>query len=244
MKKTRLILTVLIMFGMQSVYSQNTDNFSTDIFGIYTEFSDCSVRQLSGNIHYQPIRNPGIHLFYKYSYYFNKNNAFAGTVSCGMNFLKETISIPASDYNLEYDFWDSRNIFIPDLSLSLSYSRLFLIGKDKLYFASFGAGMVSAFGYIGEQIFSSTKVDSLIIINGVYKYIPSPVINLEFGRKIELKNGNFLNLSLYSQLSFSEKLIINHNFFINNPQYTSNAQIFTKLSFIGLKFSYEIRQKE
>lgn len=243
MKKKELIFIILIFFSIQVVYSQSSEKYYTDGFGIYAELSDCNVKQISGNLHYQALQNSGVHFFYTYSYY-NQKNSFAGTVSCGINILRETITIPASAYNLDFDFWDTRYKYIPNLSLSFSYSRLFFIRKDKLFFSSFSAGVISAVGINQTNTFSTTKVDSLIIANENYNYIPTPVINIELGRKKELKNGNYLNLSLYSQLSFSEKYTIEHNFFINEPKFTSNAQIVTKLMFIGIKFSYEIRQNK
>ncbi len=241
MKSTIL---VLFIFLGTIVRAQNIKYLATDAFGISCNIADVKIDQKQGDIHYNPIFNRGLSLFYTYSYYLNKNNYFSATVAPGINFFKEDLIVPAGKYNLDSKIWTMFTRYIPSLSVYLSYSYIFKETQKNSFYFTLSPGIVSAAGYNQKMGIDVYKVDSFSVMRDKYRYKPTPVINFELGIKRKLKNGNFINLSFNPQYSFFTKYENENEFFLAEPKFYSLSSLKTNLSYIGFKISYEIKEKK
>jgi hypothetical protein len=241
----KIAISILLFMSLTSIYAQKTDSsFATDAFGLSSELAFSRVNQISGDLHFNIFYNLGTHFWYTYSFYPKSNYSLGFSIAGGINFLKEIINIPADKYNLQWDFIDIRQRYIPNISLTFDYSRILFESSKNKYFAAISPGILSAIGYNQQASMGMADIDSLYIMNDIYKYVPNPIIDLELGMKRELRNGNFLNISLVGQISFAKKYTTDYQFFVKFPAYKSHSQIITNLSYIGIKFTYEIKEKE
>lgn len=239
------IILILFLFFGTIINAQNIKYQATDAFGINCNIADTRIEQKQGDIHYTPIYNRGLSLFYTYSYYLNEKNYFSFTVAPGLNFLKENILLPADKYKLDWDYVNPVNRYIPSLSLYLSYTHVFKQTQKSSFYFTISPGVVSAVGYNNNKAtFGMPNLDSLAIMIDKYKHALNPVLNFELGVKRKLRNGNFINFSINPQYSFFNKYENENEFFPTEPQFYSVSSIKTNLSFIGLKISYEIKEKK
>lgn len=234
----RKILFVIFMLLNLLLDAQNFQTNSCNLVSSYPFFE---VEQFSGNLHYEPIRTYGINFIYTHSYYLKSKHAISWSFSPGLNILTETMSIPAEQYNLEWDFWDRRSKYIPNFSFSISYSYIFITKDNFSYYFCLSPGIVSALGFNNSSTFAMKGVEELILINENFDHIPSPILNFEIGTKKEIKNGNFLNISICSQIGFKDKYNLRHEYFPTQPEFYSLSQFNTNLSYIGFKIGYEFK---
>lgn len=237
------IFLSLMLFSCLYANSQGSQHFETSAFGITPNYIVLKNNQLSGDLHFNTIRNYGGNFFYKYSYYMNKKNEIGIGLNYGYNRFLDTIFVSSSKYNLQFNYWNSINYDVSNLSVYIDYTKNFIISDKNLVFMSLKTGLNSSFAPNKSMTYGIIGYENFIEANHSNYIKPSPVFGFDLGFKRELRNNNFLNFNLTFQYSSKTKYLVDYVFFKDIPEFYSQSIISTSLSYFGFSFSYEFRHK-
>ncbi len=229
-------LTLLLILLSLSCFSQKKQTTS---FGINTYCPLLKRDYSDDKPHFDSYFTYGVNFSFSKNYYLNKNSIFSGSISAGYAYIAEIITIPAQKYNLEFDYWNRMNYYIPNISFGFNYSNIFIQNNNYGLFYSVGTGLSSAIWFNESSEHSMKDIDTVFLSKNKYNFIPTPFFNLEFGIKKQLKNDKFINISIDSRYSFFNKYTVNKEFFPSISDFSSNTKLNTNLSYIGFKFSCE-----